>query len=1035
MLNRVVLVLVLTGWAASNALAADVDFSRDVRPILSNKCYACHGPDEEQRQGGDPSEGGLRFDTEQAAMIDLGGYFAIVPGKPGESELIRRIHADDPDEAMPPPDHPAQLSAEERATLTAWIEQGAQWDQHWAFLPPKKHPAPQTRDEQWPQNLIDYFVLERLEGAGLAPSPPAESHTLLRRLSFDLVGLPPAYEDVRSFMADGAVTAYESVVDRLLNSPHYGERMAMYWLDLVRYADSVGYHGDQPVSVSPFRDYVIDAFNDNLPFDRFTLEQLAGDLLTEPSRDQLIASGYNRLGMMSAEGGVQPEEYLAKYASDRVRTASGVWLGATLGCAECHDHKFDPFTTRDFYRFAAFFADIKERGLYSGANDSGRWGPQIDVPDERLPELLAPIQQELAELSEILDTPSEELGRAQLEWERHVANAPKWKVLLPSTAEAMHGTELKIRSNGSLLAGGPNPEQNVYTVVAKADLDDVTGFRIEVRPDKSLPEKGPGRAGNGNFVVTEIRVFSQPDDGSEPVAVPLQNASATIEQASDGETPAETWSAAYTIDADVESSDWGWAILPATGQLNSMVLETAEATPGTRFTFVIEQNHSNPQHTLGCFRIFATSSPRPLKADNQPRPPASIRTILALAAEERDADQAAELAAYYRSIAPALADVRARVEELESQQAQLIKDNTRTTLVTAAVEPRTMRVLHRGNWMDQSGEVVLPGTPSFLRQFDGEDRADRRDLARWLTSTDNPLTARVFVNRLWYLFFGAGLSKVLDDVGAQGEVPSHPELLDTLAVEFMESGWDVKHMIKLIVMSATYRQSSMRAELQDVDPYNRLLARQSRFRIDAEMIRDNALAVSGLLVADIGGESVKPYQPPGLYRHLNFPTRTYEPDTGEKQYRRGVYTHWQRQFLHPAMKSFDAPSREECTARRPRSNTPLGALVLLNDPSYVEAAHVFAANVIEHGGDETESRLAWMMQRALSRHPTEHEIAVLTELLSSQYEHYAQHQQDAQALVDTGSTPVSEDVDVVELAAWTAVARVIFNMHEFITRN
>jgi len=1028
---------------ARTASAADVDFRRDVRPILSNHCFACHGPDREQRQGGDEASGGLHFDTRQGAFVDLGGYFAIVPGKPEASQLIERINSTDPDEVMPPPDHPKSLTTQEKQLLVDWIKQGATWKDHWAYILPEGHPAPKTRNTDWPRNLVDAFILTRLEQAGLKPSPQAGRHTLLRRLSFDITGLPPSREEMQAYLSDDSPEAYERAVDRLLESSAYGERMAMRWLDLVRYADSVGYHGDQSVSVSPYRDYVIDAFNDNMRFDRFTREQLAGDLLPDATRDQLIASGYNRLGMMSAEGGVQPKEYLAKYASDRVRNASSVWLGSTVGCAECHDHKFDPFTTRDFYRFASLFADIKEKGLYSGAHASGRWGPQIDVPDKQLPRLLEPIDDQLAQLHETADTHTNELAAAQQQWESQLpAEFTKWHVLKPESAKAQHETELKVLDDGSLLAAGSNPNQNSYTITAKIALENITGFRVEVLPDKSLPNNGPGRAANGNFVMTEFRVSRHSADNEEARPILLQNASATIEQTAAAESaPLDKWSAASAIDGDVNGSSLGWAILPEVGQPNNMVVETTQPIENPKeeeatFSFVIEQNYTGSQHTLGRFRISATTSAYPLKARKNSPPPEDVQKILAVTASERNDEQAETLAAYYRSIAPLLADTRKQIEALDVEKQKVIKANTRTSLITVSVEPRTMRVLARGNWMDETGEVVAPGIPHFLRQIDKQQRADRKDLADWLTARDNPITARVFVNRLWSQFFGMGLSKVLDDLGAQGETPSHPELLDTLAVEFMESGWDIKHMVKLIVMSAAYRQSSLpREELREVDPYNRLLARQSRFRIEAEMVRDNALAVSGLLDRNVGGKSARPYQPAGLYRHLNFPARTYQHDTDSNQYRRGIYTHWQRQFLHPAMKAFDAPPREECTAERPRSNTPLGALVLLNDPSYVEAARVFAANVIEQGPQDTSGRLAWIMQQALSRNPNKNELEILNNLLDAQLEQYRQQPDEAEKLVSTGLSDVPEDIDVAEFAAWTSVIRAVFNMHEFVTRN
>ncbi len=835
-------------------VAQDIDFNRDIKPILSDKCYACHGPDGDQRQGG--GDDGLRFDTKEGAFAELDGVFAIVPGDLEASGMIQRITADDPEERMPPTDHRKSLSKREQSLLVRWVQQGANWSQHWAYVAPQPSSrkitlASPPSDGNW----IDTMILQQLSQRGLSQAPQATRRVLIRRLFFDLVGLPPSADQVEQFLSDETETAWEDLVDRLLASPHFGERMAIHWLDLVRYADTVGYHGDQDVSVSPFRDYVIDAFNSNMPFDRFTREQLAGDLLTNPTRDQLIASGYNKLGMMSAEGGAQPKEYLAKYASDRVRTASTLWLGSTLGCAECHDHKFDPFTQQDFYRFAAFFADIQERGLYSGANKDGNWGPSIKVPDDELANLLEPIDARIEQLKASYQ--SIDVTASLQQWESRLrAGDSDWQALRPEAMKALH----------------------------------------------ELPE-----------------------------------------------------------------------------EVQSLIV--AEETS---------------------------------RSDQQRR----------------------QLTDYYRSVAPEVADIRDRLADAEKERADSEQRHTRRTLITKRVEPREVRVLRRGDWMDQGGEVVEPGVPHFLPPLQVEGRATRLDLARWLTSKQNPLTARVFVNRLWKTYFGIGLSKILDDIGSQGEFPIHADLLDELAIEFAENGWNIKRMIKLIVMSATYRQSSlMRDDLAEVDPYNRLLARQSRFRLDAELIRDNALSVSGLLVRDIGGRSVKPYQPSGLLRHLNFPKRTYQHDRGTNQYRRGVYTHWQRQFLHPAMKSFDAPAREECTAERSRSNTPLAALVLLNDPSYVEAARVFAQRILHSKASTDGERIDAVFAEALSRDPSEQERAILETLIQSQRKRYSAAPETAAEIVSIGQQTVDDDLDLVELASLLSVTRAVFNMHEFITRN
>jgi hypothetical protein len=753
------------------AAAAPISYSRDIKPLLAGRCYACHGPDEAKRKAK------LRLDVRDVAIRK-----AIVPGKAAASPLIKRITSSDTEEVMPPPRANKEgFTAEQVDLVRRWIDEGAKFDIHWAYVPPVRPPLPEVKDATRVRNAIDRFVAAKLEAVGLPPAPEADRVTLLRRLSFDLTGLPPAPEEVERFLGDSGPRAYEQLVERLLASPHYSERMALYWLDLVRFADTAGYHSDNHRDITLYRDYVLAAFNTNLPFDRFTVEQLAGDLLPNPTRNQQIASGYNKLLMTTEEGGAQAKEYLAKYAADRVRNFSGVWMAATMGCCECHNHKYDPYLTRDFYQLAAFFADVRE-------------------------------------------TP---VGRQE-------------ETLMPS------------------------PQQGEKLRQLDAEL-------AEVRKQKPAP---------------------------------------------------------------------------------------AEA-----------------------------------------------------------------------------AKHKERLAKLEAQRNAFVAAIPQT-LVTVSVPPRQMRVLRRGNWLDDSGDVVQPATPAFLPSPSAKERrATRLDLAKWLISRDNPLTARVFVNRLWKLTFGQGIVKSVDDFGTQGSFPSHPELLDWLAVEFMDSGWDVKHVLRLMVLSSTYRQSSSASrQVREHDPGNALLARQGRFRLDAEMVRDNALAVSGLLVHKVGGPSVKPYQPAGYWSYMNFPKREWQSDKGEGLYRRGLYTYWCRTFLHPSLLAFDASTREECTAERPRSSTPLQALVLLNDPVYVEAARVFAEKALRQGGDATQ-RLRWAFRRTLSRDPRPEEEKVLGDLLARHLTEYRSDKAAAQQLVRTGEWPVPGDLDVAELAAWTSVARVLLNLHETITRS
>ena len=1018
--------VLMVAAGAARASERQVHFDRDIRPILSDNCYACHGPDHQARQ----SE--RRLDTREGAMAEIDGHFVLVAGKPQESDLIRRVLSSDEDVVMPPAAHRKKLTEEQKQLLVDWVRQGAVWSDQWAWSAPRRFNPSTVSSSTDGANWIDHFLRARLEQQGIQPSPEADPHILIRRIHFDLLGLPPTPEQVAAFQNDNNGNAWGNLVNQLLRSPRFGERMAVFWLDLVRYADTVGYHGDQDVSISPYRDYVIHAFNSNMPFDQFTREQLGGDLLPKPTNSQLVASGYNRLGMMSAEGGVQPKEYLAKYAADRVRTTGSVWLGSTIGCAECHDHKFDPFTTKDFYRFAAFFADIEERGVYSGAHASGQWGPTVEVPSRVLPKLVQPLNLRISELRTTLKTPTAELAAAQRDWESTILRErTDWQPVTIVSARAEHGSQLAVQKDGSVLVSGPDGQSNTYMVRLTTALEQVAGLRLEVLPHESLSGQGPGRSDDGNFVLTELSVAAN----GQPMT--LRNAQADFEQTSGSEkNPYKAWRAASVIDGDKKGRQWGWSVAPQLGRSHDLIVELAQPVSATEFTIRLQHNHQSTGHSIGRFRLWLTTAPHPLHIDPVLSVPSDLREILLTDASARPDTHQQRLAAYYRSVAPLLTPVREELAQLRDRNRKLAAEHTRTSLITVSVEPREMRVLPRGDWMDMSGEIVQPGVPAFLPQIDTESRSSRLDLANWLVSEQNPLTARVFVNRLWKMLFGMGLSRVLDDMGAQGEPPVHPELLDTLAVEFMESGWDVKHIIRLILTSATYRQSSLvRDDLGDRDPYNRLLARQSRFRLDAEFVRDNALSVSGLLVHELGGRSVKPYQPTGLYRHLNFPARTYQHDSGTNQYRRGVYTHWQRQFLHPAMKSFDAPPREECTAERPRSNTPLAALVLLNDPSYVEAARVFAERAVRESVKSDRERIDWVMERSLSRLAEGTEAGVLQSLLDTQRLHYETHPAEAKQLVSVGLSSVSNDLDPVELAAWTAVTRAVFNAHEFITRN
>lgn len=1033
--------------------ASSPDFNRDVRPILSDRCFACHGPDEATR------EADLRLDQAASAVEDRGGYQAIRPGDSAASDLVSRVMSDDDDLRMPPPGFGEPLTEAEIDLLKRWIDAGGEYAQHWSLTPLSRpavpRPSGSDRATDRVATPIDAFITHRLETEQITPSPEADPRTLVRRLALDLTGLPPDPAVVDRFVADPSPQAYRALVDEMLESPHHGERLAIYWLDLVRYADTLGYHGDQEQSVWPYRDYVIDAFNRNKPFDQFTIEQLAGDLLPDATLSQRVASTYNRLHRSSGEGGVQPKEYLAKYSADRVRTTAAVWLGSTLGCAECHDHKFDDYTAKDFYQFAAFFADIKEQGTIASAVHI----EQLPVPTEAERQRLAELDVAVAEARAEYDSETA-AGIAEFEqWQRGAIESQKrWTIAKPSAAKSDSGTVLSILDDGlddgldegAVLASGPNPDTENYHITATIPIDAVAALRLELLPDGSLPAGGPGRAGNGNLVLQSIEVES----GGQKIE--WATATATHSQVQ------------HSPEFVITGNRVGWAILPQIAVPHQLVLTAKKplaVDAASREVSIRLVQQFGSGHNVGKFRIYVAQS----SADESTPAFASpdLLTILGTPNGERGDDQRQRLWDAFRQQSVSYAAIKDRLRQLEGERDALVR-SIPTTLATTATTPREIRILPRGDWMNDSGEVVEPGLPHFLpagslaerveaiaqqdeaiaQKADSGDRLNRLDLARWMVDRDNPLVARTMVNRLWMLAFGNGITRSVDDLGSQGEIPSHPELLDWLAVEFIDSGWDVRHMIRLMVHSTTYKRSSIpTAQQREKDPYNRLLARQSRWRYDAELVRDNALAVSDLLIRDIGGRSVRPYQPPGYWAQLNFPMREYQNDTGRQQYRRGVYTHWQRTFLHPSLLAFDAPSREECTARRERSNTPLQALVLLNDPSYVEAATALAARVIASRAnagesidneDDFDDSLDTLFRLSLARGPRPTEREVLGEMYRRDLAEFAKDPSRAEAFLAIGQSKPDAasdgSSDIVRWAAWTGVCRAVLNLHESIMR-
>jgi len=900
----------------------------------------------------------MRLDIREQALEKK----AFVPGKPEESELVRRIFTSDSEDMMPPPKSNKKLDVAQKELLRRWIAEGAKYEGHWAYQKPVKPAVPAGADP------IDFLVQQRLKTLGLAPNGEADRRILARRLYFDLIGLPPKPEEVDAFARDKSDKAYSQLVDQLLGSPHYGERMAIGWLDVVRFADTIGYHSDNPRNIWPYRDYVIRAFNENKRFDEFTWEQIAGDLLPQSTQEQKVGSGFNRLLLTTEEGGAQPKDYEARMLTDRVRAIGTVWLGQTIGCAQCHDHKFDPITSRDFYSMGAFFADVKEADI--GKREEG-----MIVPNESQAAELAKLGNEIKKLKEVYNGPHPELKEAFEKWDSEQSQAAllerRWERLPPATAHSAGEAKLTTGPDDSVLVSGTNPGKDTYTLTFSNVPASVLGLRIEALPDASLPAQGPGRAGNGNFVLTRIECSVIGADGTTN-RVLFTSARASFEQArADEGNTNKSWSAASVIEPREKEEDSGWAILPRAGKPSQLILECApplSIAEGAMLRMELRHNSKHPEHSLGRFRISATSDSEALRDPIHEPPLETIADIVALPQDKRDQKQKDTLWKEFKESTPELDESRKKLAAARKAKKDF-ETSLPHCLVSISEKPRTVRILPRGNFLNESGDVVQPAFPGYLKAsrqpFESSPATGnasatltRLDLAEWLVSKENPLTARVTMNRLWKQFFGVGLAKPLDDFGAQGEPPKNQDLLDWLACEFMDSGWDMKHMVRLLVMSRTYRQSSTPSKKAlDIDPYNREFSAQGRWRLEAELVRDNALSISGLLVDKIGGPSVKPYQPEGYWENLNFPARTWEQSTGESQYRRGLYVWWQRSYLHPSLLAFDAPTREECVAERSRSNIPQQALALLNDPTYVEASRAFAGRMIKEGGSRSEERI------------------------------------------------------------------------------
>ena len=1157
-----------------------VDFIRDIRPILSDNCFACHGPDDKQRKAN------LRFDKrEEAIKPAKSGDLAIVPGDVARSKLVERITAHDPDEVMPPPKTKKKLTAQQIDLLKRWIASGADYKGHWAFSKPERPEPPAIQNSKLKvQNPIDAFILARLQKEGLKPSAEADKTTLLRRVTLDLTGLPPTLEEIDEFLADKSADAYEKVVTRLLKSPRYGEHMARYWLDAARYADSHGFHIDSERSLWKYRDWVVDAFNKNMPFDQFTIEQLAGDLLPEPTQAQKIGSGYVRCNMSTGEGGAIEAEYQAKYTFDRLETTATIWMGLTLTCARCHTHKYDPIQNKEYYGLYAFFNNLNESVM-----DGNKPNPdpflRVPTPDQ------TKRQEELKKLVSAgqtrIDAPMPEMDKAQAEWQARWNEklSAGWTALAADSAKSTltNGATLRVLEDKSVLAEDANPESDTYSLAFKMDAGSLAAVRLETLPHESLPKKGAARADDGRFRLSEFEaelVSNTQDTNSKPKKLKFT------------QTASDSSESGFEIAKATDGkADTGWGVAAdVVGEPHVALFalgEPLKVTTNSELRVTLRYDASKSKRAIGHFRIAAAQNsdlvqwlnpPKlenwqvvgPFKTENlrqgftnvfEPEKevdlkkaytgvkdeikwnakadfedgkanllvqdlhgihgayflhrtltvPAARSLDLALRADdalkfwvngklvaERPEDQpgagllrvkvdlkkgenkfllkvvTVQGAAYFTfdpklgdadSVPADLAAILATTKNLSGPQQTKVRNFYRrghseefkkmfdevekqreeesaidkaipTTMV--AKESDKMRetfMLARGEY-DKKGDKVEPGLPAILPLLPEGAPTNRLGLAAWLVSPEHPLTARVTVNRFWQQFFGVGLVKTTEDFGVQGEAPSHPELLDWLATEFIRSGWDLKRLHRLMVTSAAYRQSSkLTTELRARDPENRLLARGPRFRVDGEVLRDTALFVSGLLKDKRGGKGVKPYEPTGLWEAVSFNnSQKYIQDKGEGNYRRSLYTYWKRQSPPPNMMIFDAPTREYCVVRRPRTNTPLQALVLLNDPQFVEASRAFADRILREGGKSTASRIAFAFRQATGRAPGADEAKVLEGVLKQQLAEFSKDTEAAKKLLAVGAFQADASLAPGELAAWATVASMILNLDETVTK-
>lgn len=1016
--------------AAHAAEPEKLSFNRDIRPILSENCFQCHGFDDKTR------EAGLRLDQHDSAIKKTdSGVLPIVPGDAAKSDVVARITSKDKDVMMPPLSTHKKLTAKQIETLRRWINEGAEYQGHWAWIAPKRPDLPKVANAAWPKNAIDHFILARLDAEKLTPQPEADRATLIRRVTLDLTGLPPTPAEVDAFLADKSPDAYEKVVDRLLASPRYGERMAMQWLDYARYADSHGFQSDSSRQMWPWRDWVLEAFNKNMPFDQFTLEQIAGDLLPNATHSQIVATGFNRNNRHNGEGGSLQEEWKVENTIDRVETTGTTWLALTFNCCRCHDHKFDPITQQNFYEFFSFFYNTTDSGLIQAKGKNSL--PVIDYRSPTQEVEIARLEADIAKATAAVADTKKELPALVAKWEAEQAGAAEgktatWAMLDPKSVTAKSKTKLVKQGDGTWLATGPAAANETYTVTAPLSAGELTALQLEVLPDASLPNQSLGRAPNGNFVLSRVEAELSGGDLKEPLKLKFTKAEADYSQ--------PDWTIKMALEAIAGK---GWAIsgndpekrLPR----KAMFVLDAPAKVPAKATLTVRLVHDSlNKHSIGRFRLASTSAPAAQLGLQDSGVTDAIRKILDTPLAKRNKKQVTELENYVLSVTNSpIKQAEAKVAELTKQRDAFV-NALPNVMVMKEGPAKQAYVLKRGEY-DKADKTrpVSPDVPEMLPPLGKDAPKNRLGLAQWMVDPNNPLTARVWVNRAWEKFFGVGIVKTTENFGSQAEWPSHPELLDYLATEFVRLGWDMKAMQKQLVMSAAYRQATrVTPGLVERDPDNRLLARGPRFRMTGEMIRDQALAAGGLLVEKIGGPSVRPYMPAGVWDETNRygDLLNYKADTGEGLYRRTMYTIWKRTAAPPTLLMMDAPSREICAVKRSRTNTPLQSLALLNEVTFVEAARKLAERTMNEAGKSPADRIKYAFRLVTAREPNARELEILEAGYQGDLKRFQENKEAAAALLKVGASASNTNLDQAELASLALTANIILNMDEAVTR-